>query len=616
MDYPQTILAWAMLYRKLNWSVVPVGLGTKFPLIEWAPYQQRLPTAEEVYEWFEGGGVGIGVVTGKVSNLTVIDNDSYKPQAVKLKLTTPLEAISGKGGRHYFFAYNPKIQTFKNEEKCVDARSEGGFIVLTPTVHPDTGKEYMWLGDPPTKEIIKNLPQAPDALEGYNSSLPGQSLDLDKLIGTAEGGRDENLYRFACRLIAHEGLSPEAAYQDLLILNATFKPPLPESAVREKLASALKWKSGKLREQKEEKEDEVEPFVFEPSWIEDLNSETERFDWIWEDYWAKGHVTLLTAYQKAGKSTMITHLLKSMQEEGGSFAGRKVHPKKVLYFSEERRPKWAERRDELNLNGFQIICRPLRQRLTYQQWVDHLVKTAEYCIHEGIDAVVYDPISYFWGVDDENNASQMNKVLTPLSNLTEKNIGVLLIHHSRKEGGGQNVSFRGSTAIGASVDVMIEFSRLPGEEGDNDHPHTNKRLLKGEGRFDNIPERVVIELTSEGYVALGESLREIRQEEKEQQIEQNILDILEGLGEPVTPAEILETWDVEIMGKIPHRNTLSKYLAKLKLTGQIILTNKRIAQPQGGFLKTPFFSLPDMIHAQNSPDTQDEITMESPPKLL
>ena len=49
----------------------------KRPLISWKEYQTRLPTEEEVCQWFDQNPhANIGIVTGKISNSVVFDLDS------------------------------------------------------------------------------------------------------------------------------------------------------------------------------------------------------------------------------------------------------------------------------------------------------------------------------------------------------------------------------------------------------------------------------------------------------------------------------------------------------------------------------------------------------------
>jgi hypothetical protein len=63
-------------YLKQGFSIIPCSQD-KRPLIPWAEFQMRRPTAEEVTEWWnERTDANIAIVCGKLSNLTVIDCDT------------------------------------------------------------------------------------------------------------------------------------------------------------------------------------------------------------------------------------------------------------------------------------------------------------------------------------------------------------------------------------------------------------------------------------------------------------------------------------------------------------------------------------------------------------
>ena len=76
----KTMLENALLYLELGWSVIPVNLfykdsttkAQKKPMVNWSMYQNRLPTEEEVTDWWtKWPNAGIGIVTGEISNLVI-----------------------------------------------------------------------------------------------------------------------------------------------------------------------------------------------------------------------------------------------------------------------------------------------------------------------------------------------------------------------------------------------------------------------------------------------------------------------------------------------------------------------------------------------------------------
>ena len=108
-------------------SVIPVGKN-KIPLILWKEFQTRFATEEEITDWFEKfDDPQIGFVTGKISNLTVVDiekggDPSFLPQDTTIIST-------GGGGFHYYYEYEEGINNKARIKELVDIRGEGGYVV-------------------------------------------------------------------------------------------------------------------------------------------------------------------------------------------------------------------------------------------------------------------------------------------------------------------------------------------------------------------------------------------------------------------------------------------------------------------------------------------------------
>ncbi|MEK6885122.1 MAG: bifunctional DNA primase/polymerase, partial [Nanoarchaeota archaeon] len=69
----------------MKWVVVPCDKGKKYPNINWKEYQTRFPTQEEHNKWF-AEDCNIALVTGELSNVVVIDEDSYKKSGKHIRL--------------------------------------------------------------------------------------------------------------------------------------------------------------------------------------------------------------------------------------------------------------------------------------------------------------------------------------------------------------------------------------------------------------------------------------------------------------------------------------------------------------------------------------------------
>src|SRR3990167_10256546 len=101
-------LDYALEYLKRGASVIPVGNGEtkKLPMISsWKQYQSRLPTIEEVTQWWtQWPEANIAVVTGKVSGTTVVDVEAEGT----IEGFPETETVrTGGGGWHLYYQYHP-----------------------------------------------------------------------------------------------------------------------------------------------------------------------------------------------------------------------------------------------------------------------------------------------------------------------------------------------------------------------------------------------------------------------------------------------------------------------------------------------------------------------------
>jgi len=223
----------------------------------------------------------------------------------------------------------------------------------------------------------------------------------------------------------------------------------------------------------------------------------ENVDWVWHGFLARGFITLLIGLWKAGKSTMLAHLLKAMAE-GGELAGE-VNPGRVLVCTEEGAGLWARRRDDV---GFQdnatFVVRPFKIRPNALDWRDFVEWIADRVKADNIGAVVLDTWSAFNPTTDENDASGMMAALLPLHLIAEAGAAVLIVHHPKKGDGAEAQASRGSGALTGFVDIIVELRRFCAESSDD-----RRRTLRCYSRFDESPPEVVVELGDDGYRTIG-----------------------------------------------------------------------------------------------------------------
>lgn len=255
-----TMLEAALGYIERGWSVMPVNrTGTKVPLVKWTELQERIATREEVIEWWtRWPEANIGVITGSISGIVAIDIDTRKGAEVAPVLAVaPTEFINrtGSGGAHLLYEYPYEVEegvrTRANLMKGVDVRSDGGYIVVPPSIHAN-GTPYEWdsEGDPSSlpPEVIEFIND-----DGGETRNPSGDPDwVSRLLdeGAEEGGRNDAATRLVGYLEA-KGIPKDITYTMVEQWNGSkVSPPLSQREVRtivESVYRTARRKDGKKK---------------------------------------------------------------------------------------------------------------------------------------------------------------------------------------------------------------------------------------------------------------------------------------------------------------------------------------------------------------------------------
>ncbi len=256
------MLTAALKYREMGFSVFPVNPKDKKPAIpSWLKYQTEQASVQEITEWFgKMHHQGIAIVTGKISNLFVVDFDKYKPgfkEEIALEyfpdsIDTPtVKTMSG--GQHLYFNYPEQEVTIRASIlPGIDYRGNGGYVVAPPTKN-QLGNSYEWI-------VSIDTPRAatPDAfikIINNNSIHGGMSQQnnqaLQNVTGVTmcdiweNGKRDENLFHVALSL-AKYGNDQSYIFQTLAAIMKSWGE-YDEKWINAKVQSAIERKSRKER---------------------------------------------------------------------------------------------------------------------------------------------------------------------------------------------------------------------------------------------------------------------------------------------------------------------------------------------------------------------------------
>lgn len=226
----------ALKYRERGFSIIPTGQDKK-PLIKWEEFQKRIATDEEVRTWWkQWPDANIGIVTGTISNLAVIDIDTDEGKEAILdyvpdSLLTPT-VQTPKGGQHlYFRCPDDKLTNNARMIPGCDLRANGGYVVAPPSVN-GTGKQYKWIVD--LKTSIASLPDAYLKHIKNNSIYSSKGIVTDAVTLFQDGRRDEDLFHIANQLA--KARTPENEIRQVLeILAKNCTPPFPAKEIDIKL---------------------------------------------------------------------------------------------------------------------------------------------------------------------------------------------------------------------------------------------------------------------------------------------------------------------------------------------------------------------------------------------
>jgi hypothetical protein len=138
-------LAEALWYLRQGFSIIPLVPSSKRPAVPWKEYQERRPTEDEVRAWVTGTpDRGIGLVTGAVSGLVVLDCDVRNGgdnDELRRLAPSALVAQTGGGGIHVYCQHPATPVSCGTIRQGIDRKGDGGYVVAPPSVHPN-GTRY------------------------------------------------------------------------------------------------------------------------------------------------------------------------------------------------------------------------------------------------------------------------------------------------------------------------------------------------------------------------------------------------------------------------------------------------------------------------------------------
>jgi len=250
--------------------------------------------------------------------------------------------------------------------------------------------------------------------------------------------------------------------------------------------------------------------------------------YLWDGILPQGAIALLAGREKGrgGKTTLAFGLIRAILRNE-PFLQRETQRTRVLYISEENSASLRNKLHALHIDSDDLLLLP---REAFGANLAHALKRnqdalLQLCTAENIGLVVVDTFQAFGGLrgDAENQVGSVMDALAPLFGVNALGVTVLLIHHHAKA----TSEPRGSTALTAAVDVVINLTR---QQGDN---RDNARLLAWEGRW-GLGELVyTYDADTTEFHAAGTP-----EEHELATLQQRVLELLQNATEPLTEKQI------------------------------------------------------------------------------
>ncbi|HLL66823.1 MAG TPA: bifunctional DNA primase/polymerase [Micromonosporaceae bacterium] len=182
----------------------------------------------------------LAIRTGAVSDRLVLDIDPRNGGRVDLELMVPTATVATGGGGWHLHYRHPGIAVPAKlpGHPGVDIKTDGGYTVAPPSIHPATKQPYRWVGNRPVVEMPPPLiracltalerpapsqrePAITHGARGISSPTALLAAHLDAVRRAPEGNRRTTLYgaaRGVARMVAAGAITADDARAELAVV--------------------------------------------------------------------------------------------------------------------------------------------------------------------------------------------------------------------------------------------------------------------------------------------------------------------------------------------------------------------------------------------------------------
>lgn len=240
----------ALTLYNYGFSIIPIKERDKKPIGKWYEFQTRRLTLNELDNAFLNKNINIGILTGSLSKIIVVDADS-EDAVVYMENNHPSPwRVKTSRGQHFYFKH-PGINVKNGVHllgMALDVRGDGGYVIGPGSTHP-SGHIYESVGDWGNLNVDILPLFDPSWIETEQKSSKKMS-NVDKAIqylksaaiSTEGDGGDNQAFKTAAYIIDKFNIDQNVLLGLMLShWNCRCLPPWSENDLRIKIENAFKY---------------------------------------------------------------------------------------------------------------------------------------------------------------------------------------------------------------------------------------------------------------------------------------------------------------------------------------------------------------------------------------
>ena len=473
------ILDWAKFYYfDLGWHILPGYAGQKHSYLKWITElncrNKRVSWEILEKEFAKPTTKIILLVTGKISNVTVVDKDLYKEvnpkaQYILESLLSTVCSVSGGSGEHAFYEYAGGDADIIGVEGCIDIRNHD-LIVLPPSIHK-SGQNYEW----------KDLPILPfpkfqrELFEEYeNKEIVAGDENQRRILGIEikdgkleeiTSYRNNSLHYVTLRISATFPNDRDLAWSIYYAFAKEHCPTLPEKEIISIFNSAFNSKivnEARLDALEETEKTEIDiskygdpPVIF---WNQLNDFKFPETSWLLKDLIIERGINYFYGKPGVCKTWLAQYLAICIARGVCAFNNHAFVTKKVkILFVDKDNDSYQMVLRVVSLGGLDIdqIAYYFDSSSFRVDKEESVIKLLNCIKQHNFGLVVFDT-SRDIHKGEEDNSTEMSKVNQFFKRVIRAGAGVLAISHTKKQDEKDPIDkLRGSTAISGSAASMI-----------------------------------------------------------------------------------------------------------------------------------------------------------------